>query len=106
MIHKRTTALERSVEYLPEGLNRFQPALPSRIEMFPNLVSFERLAEPGIALSPSSLSDKTYHKTSLSPIFLSDRSKAVLLLWILYVSCLSCFLVCSLQPCGHLLGKG
>ena len=21
-------------------------------------------------------------------------------------SCLSCFLVCSLQPCGHLLGKG
>ena len=32
-----------------------------------------------------------------------------LLLWILYVfyvSCLSCCLVCSLQPCGHLLGKG
>ena len=24
----------------------------------------------------------------------------------LYVSCLSCCLVCSLQPCGHLLGKG
>ena len=23
----------------------------------------------------------------------------------LYVSRLSCFLVCSLQPCGHLLGK-
>ena len=22
------------------------------------------------------------------------------------VSCLSCFPVCSLQPCGHLLGKG
>ena len=22
------------------------------------------------------------------------------------VLCLSCFLVCSLQPCGHLLGKG
>ena len=22
-----------------------------------------------------------------------------------YVLCLSCFLVCSLQPCGHLLGK-
>ena len=39
----------------------------------------------------------------------TDRSKAVLLLWIIfviYVSCLSCFLVCSLQPCGHLLGKG
>ena len=33
----------------------------------------------------------------------------MVLLWILfviYVSCLSCFLVCSLQPCGHLLGKG
>ena len=33
---------------------------------------------------------------------------AVLHLWIIfviYVSCLSCFLVCSLQPCGHLLGK-
>ena len=35
----------------------------------------------------------------------------VLLLWIIfviYVSCFSCFLlhVCSLQPCGHLLGKG
>ena len=29
----------------------------------------------------------------------------MLLLWIIfviYVSCLSCFLVCSLQPCGHL----
>ena len=39
----------------------------------------------------------------------TDRSKAVLLLWIIfviYISCLSCFLVCSLQPCGHLLGTG
>ena len=38
-----------------------------------------------------------------------DRSKAVLLLWIIFViyaSCLSCFLVCSLQPRGHLLGNG
>ena len=28
--------------------------------------------------------------------------------FVIYVSCLSmsCFLVCSLQPCGHLLGKG
>ena len=24
----------------------------------------------------------------------------------MYVSCLSCFLVCSLQSIGHLLGKG
>ena len=30
------------------------------------------------------------------------------LLWIIfdiYVLCLSCFLVCSLQPCGYFLGK-
>ena len=40
---------------------------------------------------------------------LTDHSKEVLLLWNLFVicvSCLSCCLVCSLQPCGHLLGKG
>ena len=33
-------------------------------------------------------------------------SKAVLLLWIIfviYVLCLSCFRVCSLPPCGHLV---
>ena len=38
---------------------------------------------------------------------LRDRLKAVLLLWI-YVTCFSllCCLVCSLQPCDHLLGKG
>ena len=37
------------------------------------------------------------------------RRGAVLLLWtlfVIYVSCLSFCLVCSLQPCGHLLGKG
>ena len=42
--------------------------------------------------------------------FLIDRSKVVLLLWIFFAICVSCmyvnFLVCSLQPCGHLLGKG
>ena len=39
----------------------------------------------------------------------TGRSKAVLLLWIIFVfygSCLSCFLVCQLQPFGHLLGRG
>ena len=39
----------------------------------------------------------------------TERSKAVLLLWIIcviYVLCLSCFCVCSLLPCGYLLGKG
>ena len=40
----------------------------------------------------------------------ADHSKAVLLLWILfaiYVSCLFllCCLVCSMQPCDHLLGN-
>ena len=41
-------------------------------------------------------------------ILSSDRSKAVLL-WIICVFCVlyfSCFRVCSLLPCGHLLGKG
>ena len=41
--------------------------------------------------------------------FFTDRSKAVLLVWILFVICVSCLsycLVCSLQPSGHLLGKG
>ena len=28
------------------------------------------------------------------------------ILYVIYVSCLSCWVVCSLQPCGYLLGKG
>ena len=39
----------------------------------------------------------------------TDRSEAPLLLWIIfviYVSYLPCFLVCSLEPCCHLLEKG
>ena len=41
----------------------------------------------------------------------TDRSKAVLLLWIFYVFFLSCVCyvfvrVCLYVPCGHLLGKG
>ena len=40
----------------------------------------------------------------------ADRSKAVFfgLFFLIYVSCLSllCCLVCSLQPCDHLTGKG
>ena len=28
------------------------------------------------------------------------------MIFVIYVSCLSYVLVCSLQPCGHLLGKG
>ena len=43
--------------------------------------------------------------------FLTNHSKGVLLLWALFVICnswlaLSYCLVSSLQPCGHLLGKG
>ena len=43
--------------------------------------------------------------------FLTERSKVGLLLWILFVICISCLplsycLVCSLQPCGHMLVKG
>ena len=26
--------------------------------------------------------------------------------FVIYVSCMSCFLVCSLQLCGHLRGEG
>ena len=33
-------------------------------------------------------------------------SNFVLLTFVIYVLCLSCYLVCPLQPCGHLLGKG
>ena len=42
-------------------------------------------------------------------LLFTDRCKAVLLLkifFVIHVSSLSCFLVCSLQPYGHLLGKG
>ena len=39
----------------------------------------------------------------------TDCSEAVLLLWVVCVVCglcLSCFRVCSLLPCGRLLGMG
>ena len=51
-------------------------------------------------------------KTGLSPPvkYFTDRSKAVLLLWIFYGVFLSCVCyafvcVCLYVPCGHLLGK-
>ena len=50
----------------------------------------------------------TLFKPSSKKIFLTERSKAVLLLriiFVVYVPCLSCFIVYSLQPCGHMLGK-
>ena len=50
-------------------------------------------------------------KLSDSPKYLTDRSKAVLLLWIFYVFVLSCVCyvsvhVCLYVLCGHLLGNG
>ena len=51
-------------------------------------------------------------ETGLSPpvkYICTDRSKAVLLLWIIcviYALCLSSVRVCSLLPCGHQKGKG
>ena len=50
-----------------------------------------------------------FKETNPSKNIFTDRSKAVFLLWIIvaiHISCLSCFLVLSLKPCGHLLGKG
>ena len=51
--------------------------------------------------------------TGLSPPvkYFTDRSKAVLLLWIFYVFVLSCVCyvfvrICLYVLCGHLLGKG
>ena len=40
--------------------------------------------------------------------FLTDRRKEVNLLWIFFILCLYLLycLVCVMQPCGHLLGKG
>ena len=43
--------------------------------------------------------------------YLTDRFKAVFLLWIVLISyascwCMMCCCVYSKQPCGHLLGKG
>ena len=49
-------------------------------------------------------------KTGLNhPVkYFTDRSKAVLFLWIFFLSCV-CYVfvrVCLFVPCGHLLGKG
>ena len=54
-----------------------------------------------------------HRETGLSPPvkYYTDRSKAVLLLWIFYVFVLSCVCyvfvhACLYVLCGHLLGKG
>ena len=50
-----------------------------------------------------------HHKCDLSfPVkYFTEHSMAVLLsiICVIYVLCLSCFRVCSLLPCGYLLGK-
>ena len=60
---------------------------------------------PWTRSSPETL---VYQKKVFRKYF-TDRSKEVLLFWIICVInvlCFSCFRVCSLLPCGHLLGKG
>ena len=65
-------------------------------------------------LEPNLTSGRGWRReTGLSPPvkYFTDRSKAVLLLWIFYVIFLSCVryvLVrfCLFVPCCHLLGKG
>ena len=60
------------------------------------------MSEVGIWLVPSGVFGPSSN-------FLTERSKAVPLLWILFVACVLCLtlshcLVCSLQLCDHLLG--
>ena len=52
-----------------------------------------------------------WHRLKPSSEYFTDRSMAMLLLWIVFVIhascwCVLCCRVCSLHPCGHLLGKG
>ena len=68
----------------------------------PNIYVSWSTSEIRVRLVPSSMFKPSSH-------LLTDRSKAVLLLWILFVICVSCLslshcLVCPLQPCGQ--GKG
>ena len=66
---------------------------------------------PNLCWSTSELKARLARKTGLSPPvkYFTDRSKAVLLLWIFFF--LSCVYyvfvcVCLYVLCGHLLGKG
>ena len=76
------------------------------------LISWDLSCEPNIYLSWSTseirvrLVPSNMFKSSIN--FLTDRSKAVLLLWILFVICVLCHTILSgfLQPYGDLLGKG
>ena len=72
-------------------------------------------AIPHVSSSTSELRVRLVAKIMFMPSsnFLTGRCKVVLLLWILFLICVSCLslsvsycLVCSLQPCDHLLGKG
>ena len=68
---------------------------------------------PCIKQTACKVLNKFQHGKCLVPypvkVIYTDPSEAMLLLWTIfniYVSYLSCFLVCSLPPCGHLLEKG
>ena len=66
---------------------------------------------PNMYWSTSELRARLARETGLSPPvkYFTDRSKAVLLLWIFYVFCLVFAMplcVCLYVHCGHLLGKG
>ena len=81
---------------------------------FSNLHFFIKFVEPNIYLSwcRSGVGVRLVPSDMFKPSsnFLTDRSKAMPLLWIIFLSvyrvCLSCCLVCSLWPCGLLLGGG
>ena len=68
----------------------------------PNIYLSWSISEIRTRLAPSSMFKP-------SSDFLTDRFKAVLLLWIVFAICVSFlpyFRICFFQPCGQLLGKG
>ena len=75
---------------------------------YPLLCVFSRFALILMLASATSMWERRLDLKSIC-IF-TDHSMAELLLWIFFVthvSCLSCYLVVYLlQSCGHLLGKG
>ena len=61
--------------------------------------------QTSMCLDPHLVRLAPWNRFKFSSKYFTDRSKAVLILWItcvIYVLCLSCFHVCSLLPSGHL----
>ena len=76
---------------------------------FDNMVS--QIYPSELQLNKANTSDTEAAFLDLLLKYFTDRSKAVLLLWIFYVFVLSCVCyvfvrVCLYVLCGHLLGKG